>query len=105
MDNTLVQKISLTIRIDATDLERWKQAATAEGLNLSEWMRRRCASNGVGVTELAEPKRQKLSKLASSLPNTSVGAPELKPGQCPHHKLRGELCYKCDPKFGNPAVG
>jgi hypothetical protein len=52
-----------------------------------------------------EQKLQKISKLASSLPNTSVGAPEpVKAGQCPHHKLKGELCYKCDPKFGNPVI-
>ena len=23
-------------------------------------------------------------------------------GKCPHHHERGELCYKCDPKFGVP---
>lgn len=25
-------------------------------------------------------------------------------GKCLHHKQRGELCYKCDPKFGNPVL-
>lgn len=24
---------------------------------------------------------------------------------CAHHKQRGSLCYKCDPKFGNPVCG
>lgn len=26
------------------------------------------------------------------------------PGICPHHKQRGELCYKCDKKFGLPKI-
>ena len=26
-------------------------------------------------------------------------------GDCPHRKRKGELCYKCDPKFGYPAIG
>ena len=25
-------------------------------------------------------------------------------GQCAHHKERGSLCYKCDPKFGTPVI-
>lgn len=25
-------------------------------------------------------------------------------GKCPHKKMRGELCYKCDKKFGMPKL-
>lgn len=36
----------------------------------------------------------------------STGKPlrDEKPGKCPHHKMRGELCYKCDKKFGLPVI-
>jgi hypothetical protein len=40
------QKISLTIRVDASDVESWKRSANLSGLNMSEWMRRRCNGEG-----------------------------------------------------------
>lgn len=33
-----------------------------------------------------------------------TGGDEIRLPKCPHHKLRGELCYKCDDKFGMPKV-
>lgn len=41
--------------------------------------------------------------LADKLPNTSVGFP-VKEGYCPHRKQKGEVCYKCDHKFGMPQI-
>jgi len=36
-----MQKLSHTIRVDAEDLERWKQATVQAGMwSASEWMRR-----------------------------------------------------------------
>src|SRR5882724_3701731 len=42
IDNTFVQKISLTIRVDAKDLGSWQEVSRRSGLNLSEWIRRVC---------------------------------------------------------------
>jgi hypothetical protein len=57
MDNTLVQKISMTIRVDGGDLVRWKLDAEASKLSLSEWIRRRCSGEAG-----AEREGQKFSK-------------------------------------------
>lgn len=37
-----VQKISLTIRVDAGDLAAWQKRATISGVKTSEWIRKQC---------------------------------------------------------------
>ena len=58
---------------------------------------------------IKEPKQEKLpakinrQSLANSVPNTTIGMPG-SDGKCPHKKMKGELCYKCDAKFGMPKI-
>lgn len=48
-------------------------------------------------------KRVDGQSLAKRLPNTMMGM-SAKEGYCPHRKQKGEVCYKCDPKLGFPAI-
>ena len=43
-------------------------------------------------------------KEAHNVQPKSARAEEKTSADCPHHKRKGELCYKCDPKFGYPAI-
>jgi len=90
-------KIPLTIRVESCDLESWQRTATKAGLTLSEWLRRTAnadvpGSNPGRVDSAREPRFGKRAAEASVS------------HQCIHKKERGELCYKCDPKFGNPEI-
>jgi len=108
-----MQKVSLTLRVDAEDLERWKAQS---GGNLSEWIRGTLNEAAV-ENELAEKrsrrneratpdKRQDRGRQNDSLSDMAGGSSgSSNPGKCPHHKAKGELCYKCDQKFGNPVIG
>ena len=57
-----MQKISLTIRVDLGDLERWKRASGGVEGNLSEWIRvvlndRVAARKGAGSIPASETKQ------------------------------------------------
>ncbi len=78
----------LKIRADEQDLLRWKERAAATGMDFSKWVRSVLNETEVVVfvpnrdeektpattVETTKSKRQKISKLALSLPNTTVGA-------------------------------
>ena len=57
----------------------------------------------IGPREIISEKPARIDRqsLADALPNTTLGVKE---GMCPHHKMKGEVCYKCDHKFGMPAL-
>jgi hypothetical protein len=83
-----------------------------------EFIPRTCPSckspnwNKQGITKPGRPRKEKVvpmaakvdrQSLADALPNTTMGMPQ-KEGKCPHHKMKGEVCYKCDHKFGMPLI-
>jgi hypothetical protein len=58
----------------------------------------------------AEPKRKTSGAEAPALPGPRSGemmevrAAAPQDGRCEHGKRTGELCYKCDERFGYPAI-
>lgn len=49
------------VRVPADDLKRWRVTASAEGLGLSEWIRRRC-NEGAVDQEMIDLVNQKLAE-------------------------------------------
>lgn len=127
-----MQKVSLTIRVDAEDLERWKAKSSG---NLSEWIRyhlnnaeqieqgrivrgdtpveapRGRHRGGARSRHSAAVKRDSDSgakvSSAGNLHSTEHSPAEPRvsaEAACPHRKRAGEVCYKCDPKFGYPVI-
>ena len=96
MDNTLVQKVSMTMRVDVGDLARWKVAANRAGLSVSEWIRQRCGENRVAVPkETAKRGAKKFSKPDLSVPTTSDAQ------TCRHGRRADQVCWDCG---GEPKV-
>ena len=116
-------KIPMTLRVENCDLEQWQRSATEAGLSVSEWIRRACNAESLIPCFVDDDKNGENSGMRRdegvSLEKRStrrnvgrVGAIEnvvhetLRNGvKCAHGKQRGELCYKCDGKFGMPNLG
>ena len=84
-----MQKISLTIRVDAAELERWR--AQADG-NLSAWIRGRCNAHN------ANSAREVDSRASADGGAIAAGGEVAKkrvPKTCPHGKSKGEHCWQC----------
>jgi len=47
---THTPKVSLTVRVESSDLEDWQRRANLRGLSISEWVRRSCNQPGNGVS-------------------------------------------------------
>jgi hypothetical protein len=103
----------LKVYLDDTDFQRITASAKEAGISISEWVRGRCDQK-VPTLEPSKsrPDRNNARKRPPGIEPPNDG-PDTRPrGQsgptpteiCPHHKQRGELCYKCDPKFGRPQV-
>lgn len=103
---------TIKFRLPSTELKRWKARA---GGNLSAWIREMC-NEGQRYSDIGTPtKKPNRRGSAGVMGSAGAGGTErdsspISPrmgqdaGACPHHKRRGELCYKCDPKFGKPEV-
>jgi hypothetical protein len=92
----------ISLRVPDVERAAWQKQANLAGLTLSEWIRKRCASNGNGHTQpvrsadpvrldqqstgalerIAEPARE-----PESIPRTK--------GRCLHGKRIGERCWQC----------
>jgi len=100
----MAKKEMYALRVSSEQLERWRGAAAAEDLAVSEWIRRACevaVGDGAPVLSVvraeAEVKTAQPAKPAavsvSVLPSSSV----VKEDQCPrwfHHK-KGTICKLC----------
>lgn len=98
-------KKPIQIRVDDSDLEDWTRKAGEADLSLSEWIRRKCNRESIVSDAVLRDVRETTKRHIQQQVLAERGVPE--PGywdKCPHHKMRGELCYKCDPKFGMPQV-
>ena len=103
---TLIRYISLAmktflLKIDTAVYLQWQERAKESKLTLSEWIRKQC--NGNGSTADKDVPRM----AGNGAGERGAGATEPVFGDasvCAHHKGRGQLCYKCDPKFGNPVI-
>ena len=103
---TLIRYISLAmktflLKIDTAVYLQWQERAKESKLTLSEWIRKQC--NGNGSTADKDVPRVAGNGAGAG----GAGATEPVFGNasvCAHHKARGSLCYKCDPKFGTPVI-
>jgi hypothetical protein len=92
---------TIKLRVGTEELEVWRLAAKESKLSLSAWVRKQCQLGciGVGLTEKA------LEILVENIPFTQQWDTRYsQETKCEHKKSHGEVCYKCDPKFGYPNV-
>lgn len=93
------------LRVPTKDLELWKLAASKTNMSLAVWIRNLCDSEvqmcGLERCNELRPRPDEATKVPEVRQEVS-GAP--KGEVCPHKKAKGSLCYKCDPKFGNPVI-
>ena len=91
-----MQDTTIKIRVGTTELEMWKQNAKAAGISLSAWVRSRCSP--VLYVDAEHPTAVRLENAIRAVYAKPI---EMK---CEHGKGPGEVCYKCDKKFGYPSV-
>ena len=114
------------LRVESNELQEWKEKALAHGLKVSEWVRRQCNANGTTDKDVQRPSEDRVLRRRNRAHKPDTGSvativvptnefcahkdvptsqlvPTVK-RMCPHHHQRGELCYKCDSKFGQPAL-
>lgn len=98
MQRQFVDRKRVVVYLDAAELAEWQRKAGKGGL--SAWIRGRC-NEGASSAERQDSgwKGDSLPDLARRPSRSSDSA-----GICPHHKQRGELCYRCDYRFGNPVI-
>ena len=95
----------LKVYFEATDLRRLTEMARAESRLVSEYVRvlvLEHLNEGGNGKAVRQDKPVHLAGRSTVAPERPVERAGL--GTCPHKKQRGELCYKCDPKFGLPSV-
>lgn len=103
-----MERSQINIRVEPKELGEWVRRAGEQGLSLSAWIRERCngeipkAKKRDGVAEL--PADGGVCVVAGRTDSPERTAATLPSETCEHHKKRGEVCYKCDPKFGYPAI-
>lgn len=88
------------LRVPTSELADWREKAGKRGL--SAWIRGRCNAAET-VQGLQNHKRATDGgEVSSGSIRADGGLGERE--ACAHHKQKGSLCYKCDPKFGNPVI-
>lgn len=104
----------IKLRISADELKDWKFKAEMSGQTLSAWIRDTC--NEPMITRIRGEQATKiLEKKLPIAPNSPAptlqeyndfrGTAALAGAECCSHRKRvGEVCYKCDPKFGYPVI-
>jgi len=90
----MAKETTFKLRVTGDEYEEWKGKAKASGQSLAAWIRERCGKE----EKMKDVKQERGVQVVeeSFLPS--------KPGKCPHGKMKGELCYKCDSRFGLPAI-
>lgn len=98
IDNTLMQKISMTIRVDAADKEKWEQSAKSAGMGLSEWIRERC-NEGFAVDRSGSVSRK--ANKTDSVRGPGKAAPAKDDGvTCSHDENPGKCPYPLCKNYG-----
>ena len=102
----------LKVYLDAKDLERLTGRAREAGALVGEYVRSLVLDDleSLDALEAAEDaaaaKPQPIRVSREMLRDDAVPSPmaRTRGACCPHGHERGEVCYKCDPKFGYPAL-
>ena len=70
---------------------------------MAEWIREKCDRMDIEAVEAPMQQREAIEepvrKVTAEQPVVGKSV-----GKCPHRKQKGELCYKCDPKWGFPCL-
>ncbi len=93
-----MERCQINLRVDPEELGDWVRQSGEAGLSLSEWVRRRCNQKPIVSDKILREVRE------TTKAHIQQQVLLARTGKCPHHKMRGELCYKCDAKFGMPKV-
>lgn len=85
--------------------EEYAEAKRRAGLiPLSAWFRS-MAFGDFGAETVRKDGTVRVVRGSASAPKRPDKPPAASWAEaCPHHKRRGDLCYKCDSKFGLPAI-
>lgn len=126
------ERARIVVYVEAKDLEILTARARTEHKTVVEYVRGLITEDLAGP-HLASITKDSLESLRDNLPmekrmrkpsrrqpvtapdvarkdiavvqeTASARTPEQASGMCPHHKKLGEVCYKCDPKFGYPVI-
>ena len=106
MKRLFIERSRLVVYLESSDLQRLTEQARSEGKALVEWARETLLGELENNSDVPRPRRVRVAE-------RGIGAPERPEtlvsvasghGKCEHRKAKGELCYKCDPKFGLPAI-
>ena len=96
--------VDMRITVIVTDEEYAEIRRKAGLVPLSAWIRSM-------VLEDNGKRKATVQAMAAHAPTRPVKAgkrettqPAGEVGKCPHRKMTGEVCYKCDPKFGYPEI-
>ena len=118
MQRKFQERVRLTVYLEKS--ERMVLAELAGGAGrLSEWSRERLLEQLADNSDMRPERAVHMARrrtVPGSNPGRAGGAREPDFGKsaaeasvssqrCEHHKQRGELCYKCDTKFGLPKIG
>lgn len=87
------------LRINTEDLERWRREA--RGKYLAEWIRGKCNGGDIAAVDALLQRSEVIEEPTGKV---YVPAPVKRVEKCRHGKQRGELCYKCDVKWGYPCL-
>lgn len=91
---------SFRLRVNAEDLERWRREA--RGKPLAEWIRGQCDRGDIAAVDSL---LQRSEVIEEPIGKVYVPAAAVKRvAKCRHGKQRGDLCYKCDVKWGYPCL-
>jgi len=88
------------IKIDDYDREAWKAAAAKCGLNLSEWIRRRCNGDARAIlppgtiVPTDDPRNPSQGDFEAAVTNELRKSKKISK-TCPHGKERGYNCGFC----------
>lgn len=84
------------LRVPTNELEAWREKAKVEKISIAEWIRRKCNEDDTGLSNGEGGSTGKQRVRVDNFVMAGLLA------KCPHHKMKGELCYKCDEQFGVP---
>lgn len=90
---------SFRLRINAEDLERWRREA--RGKPLAEWIRGKCNRGDIADVDALLQGSEVIEEPTGKV---YVPAAVKRVEKCRHGKQKGELCYRCDAKWGYPVI-
>jgi hypothetical protein len=108
MKKLFTERVRLVVYLEQSELTEIQGSAKRYGQTIQEWARGVLRSSvqrvelptkRVGVAVRRDSARARQAHVEQPVSDAMPISQK-----CPHHKERGSLCYKCDPKFGVPQL-